>query len=260
MPGSNANANASGTHGNADEQEGGSAAVDDLDLGDGWAEPSSEGVSHAVDAALSALAAPTLHCYYDRLGNYAGASFASMGSNPAHDLVPDDLLAVTTLSVSIGPRVIRGLLEPGEHRSRVLGALEEVSESVCLADASAHELLKASAFHDAVLEAIKDPDVGTSNPWVTASKITARKRPHLIPVRDNVIGKLLGHGAVQSRSVYWRTLRLVLKEPSIQVALTDTREALRRQHGDIVVDPSDLRLLDAALWFSKQRRSLRVHA
>lgn len=227
--------------------------MDDLVLPDDWARPSDIKVASAREIAFMALAAPDLASYYRPDLNYGGASFASLGSNDPYGIGPDDLHAVAMLSVSVGPLGTRQLLKTGSHRDRVLAALQAVPLDVALADAAATDLVAAYALHEATRDALKNPYVkGNSNPWVTASKLTARKRPHLIPVRDNVVGNAFGPEATKRASVYWLTMRALLRDREVGDALADTRRRLYKEAKaggfDVVLDESQLRLLDAALW------------
>jgi hypothetical protein len=47
------------------------------------------------------------------------------------------------------------------------------------------------AVYSPVKQALGNPEVKRTNPWVTASKLCARKRPHLFPVREKVVCTLL---------------------------------------------------------------------
>lgn len=227
--------------------------MDDLHLPDDWGRPRKDDLAAATELALRALAAPDLASYYRLDYNYGGASFATLGVNDPYDVRADDLHATAMLSVSVGPLATRHMLEPGVHRESVLSALGTVRADVTLAQATADDLVAAFALHRATVEAISNPHVkGLSNPWVTASKINARKRPHLIPVRDNVVGKALGGAALKRASVYWLTMRGLLREPAVISALESARRRLVEEAArggiEVVVDESDLRLLDAALW------------
>ena len=58
--------------------------------------------------------------------------------------------------------------------------------------ADADQLLAMADMYQALKSALSPPDVKNPNPWVTASKLCARKRPDLFPVRDNVVCTYLG--------------------------------------------------------------------
>src|SRR4051812_29206016 len=91
------------------------------------------------------------------------------------------------------------------------------------------------------------------NAWVTASKLCARKRPRLFPVRDRVVtvNRLkLGHDALLD----WAAYRQIMTNAEVQQALA----ALVAQAGEgseavQILDPP-LKVLDAALWMSTPRK------
>lgn len=228
--------------------------MDFLEMPGGWETPSDDEFDAAKQRTLSALAHPKLSNYYDRTKNYAGTSFWAMGDNPSHDLVPADLLAVTLMSVEVMPHGVRAMLNDGPMRERSIALLAKVPSERTLENATADDLVAAFDFHRAVKLAIANPGAASSNPWVTASKLTARKRPLLIPVRDNVVGGVLGKRAVKYAGVYWQLMRALLIDPEIKQAMMAARDRVTSQLGDDVQShfdqEPDLRLLDAALWIS----------
>lgn len=226
-----------------------------LTLPDGWHAATSAEIDDAKELALAALKSARLDRYYDVTTDYAGATFATLGENPADDIVASDLHAVTMLSVSVGPRATRRLLEPGPHREAVREALANpaLGTDTVLADATATTFEAMWALHSAVKAALSDPHSGSSNPWVTSSKLTARKRPDLIPVRDSVVGKALGARALRSASVYWRLFHSLLNDQDVVKAMLNARDALSDARPEVVVDTSDVRFLDAALWMYRAR-------
>lgn len=143
--------------------------------------------------------------YYDPDGNYAGASFDERRP-PATSVTPDDLLAVTTLSVSIGPRAQR-LLRAGERRSEIEQVLARLSD-VPLASADDELIDRGVALHRLIKSTLS-----AGNQWVTASKITARLRPSLAPVRDSVVVAGLGL-ANKDITRDWVSIRHVVQQPT----------------------------------------------
>lgn len=95
-------------------------------LPDGWAAPSSPTSAHAKKVTLAALSERGEHpvskrlAAYDRLeGNYAGASFAELQPTAENDISVADLHAASLLSIEIGPRTTRRLLNDGNTRNDV---------------------------------------------------------------------------------------------------------------------------------------------
>ena len=124
-------------------------------------------------------------------GDYAGASFATIGSNEPAAIGADDLFAVTMLSVSVAAGAARLLMEIGETRDAVNEGLRALP-TASLQDVDEDGLRDMELFYRHVKKALAKASAENSNPWVTASKLCARKRPDLFPVRDNVVCELLG--------------------------------------------------------------------
>ena len=125
--------------------------------------------------------------FYDPSGKYAGLTFHTLPPaappDPADDdLTAADLLAITLMDVTATPLAVRQLLEDGKPRQDALEALRRVPTTVDLAGASPAQLDAAVRLYRALKAGL-----GGVNPWVTASKLAARKRPALIPVRDSVV-------------------------------------------------------------------------
>ena len=102
-------------------------------------------------------------------------------------------------------------------------------------------------FYEAVKICLRRAGARTSNPWVTASKICARKRPHLFPVRDNVVLDFLG--LPKTYPVDWPAFQALVSDRESLIALTGHVRGLRGKEGVDVGDELHLlRHLDVALW------------
>ena len=85
------------------------------------------------------------------------------------------------------------------------------------------------------------------NPWVSASKLCARKRPECFPVRDNrVTVKRLDIGK------HWRTDWQVYRHLMKTDSIVDRLHQLEREVRGTGASPLDppLRILDVLLWMS----------
>jgi Family of unknown function (DUF6308) len=152
-----------------------------------------------------------------------------MGTNAAHAVTRDDLLAVTLLDVRFGPRAARLLLE---QRSEVITArLQKIDPTIRLWQAS-------DALLDGDLDALLTllTEVHGVGP-VIAGKLLARKRPHLVPVVDAVVVRVLG----PQPGGYWRAIRAALADDERRVRLTSLRPEVEGRL-------SILRMLDILLW------------
>lgn len=207
--------------------------------------------------ALEALAVVPLEVYYDIVGGYAGATFASASGNSPGDVTAGDLFAVTLLSVDVNPPAARRLLDEGVHRERVLAALRAVPSDVPLAAAGAQDLELAWVFYAAVKAALANPRAKRSDPWVTAAKLAARKRPRLLPVRDNEVRRVLGLGPYRDGRLELQAIRALAADPvvagAIDTALARARSAAEFRGLVCVFDEEPLRLLDVALWWHAVR-------
>jgi hypothetical protein len=184
--------------------------------------------------------------YFKPNGQFSGRQFEFLGgggdsAEVAHRFTADDLVAVSLLSVNI----------PGSAAIEILstraGDLAELLSKIPLgltlwnADESSvddHDSSASDLWHR--LERIHG--VG----WVTANKLLARKRPHLLPVYDRVVKAKL-----QPRSKhFWIPLRnsLLRDEGAIIQGLEEIKD-----QADLDVDPSLLRILDVVVWMGSGR-------
>lgn len=107
-------------------------------------------------------------------------------------------------------------------------------------------------FYGSVKRALSDPGVPHSNPWVTASKLCARKRPGLFPVRDTNVCELLGlTGRGRPRGNYeidWLVFQELITTDTIMKAVGAVQMSIKSLGDEYKVDQHRLRVLDAALW------------
>lgn len=227
----------------------------------GWG-PVSAGVQERAQAtaiaAITYASTPAVNGtvplarYYDVEANYAGVTFAALAPADPYDITATDLHAVRLLSVDVGAAATRRLLDDGPLRTEVLETLATVPTDVTLADATASTLEAMAIFYEATRRAMREPRAKASDPWVTTTKLTARKRPHLIPVRDTLVRKVLGLARLRDYRVEWLVLRDLVNDPVVTSALAAAvgraQDAGRRQGRSMAFDTSVLRLLDVALW------------
>ena len=164
---------------------------------------------------------------------FAGLTFDRLAPNESDHWNAADLVAVTLLDVRVRPSGVRALLEHqsndfNEMLSAIRTDIELWSDST---NARADALDKARALYTR-LEKLSG--VGP----VTASKLLARKRPRLVPIRDRVINKRLG---LELGDEFWRPLGEVLARND---RVARIRDMLPPGHSEL----SELRALDVALW------------
>lgn len=124
---------------------------------------------------------------------FSGRRFESLGTGcPQGDdhnrFTPADLLAVQCLSVTVPIEVALDLLE-GDLGQEMTGFLSKIPTDVVLGTEDARSLVEGNREADQAWHLLTaQDDIG----WVTAGKLLARKRPHLIPVWDHVVQCALG--------------------------------------------------------------------
>lgn len=168
--------------------------------------------------------------------DYSGAWFERIGGpGDAEDVADrftgDDVAAVATLSVNIPGWAVVELLH--RRADELSGLLAAVPNGRALVDASDDDIGKLFALQNAL-----DTVRGVGH--VTRSKLLARKRPHLVPIRDqHVLVALLGraHGPLTV------PLRDALRaDTAVRGRLEELRE------GSCRPELSILRVLDIVVW------------
>jgi hypothetical protein len=223
-----------------------------------WPEPGQAELEQAHAGALACLADKeaaglALAEFYDPHRGYAGRTFLDLKPVDPWDITSSDLLSVTTLNVTATPLAIRRLLGCGvpadSHRLGVLAALKMVDNNIDLADASTQVLHAAEQFYLTVKAAIGN------NPWVIASKLCARKRPALIPVRDEVVVTELELANRDFRTD-WLIFRHLLKQPDLIARLRGIAHQATTKYGTDLTGIPTLRLLDTTLWKMRPKKAL----
>jgi hypothetical protein len=222
-----------------------------------WEAPDPERVAEARTAAVEALrdtgdrpVAERLATYYEVEGNYVGATFVELQPIDNFAITPADILAVRLMNAPIGARSTRQLL--GSHHADIRSALLELPLGDDLPGAGQALFDAMELFHLAIKAALDDPEVDDPNPWVSTSKLCARKRPGLFPVRDDKVCRHLRLLAPRRRNWYrtdWQVFQELLLDGEI-VHLIDEAQDKVRKLGRVThqVDMHRLRVLDAALW------------
>jgi hypothetical protein len=196
-----------------------------------------QAVHASVRRLRASLAAPGLDravAAYFGEPVFAGMTFTDLGHNPADEITPDDLLAVSLLDITWRPHVVRVLLDSQQRQFSEL--LSAIPADVDLWNASDLDLKHVDVLWDA-LTAVDG--IGTAS----TTKLLARKRPRLCPISDSVVIK-----AVDVPGRTWDTLRSLLSDAGARAEV----EALRPPEA---AEASLLRILDVAIWVSHSRTS-----
>lgn len=161
---------------------------------------------------------------------FAGELFDGFGDNNPEKFTGDDLVAASLLDVRFGPVAVSRLVIGGEANELLLD--ESLPTDVPLwGEVDVAKGSPAWRLWD-LLTGI--PDVGPTR----ASKLLARKRPHLLPILDSVIKEHLDLKSGDS----WALLKQVLADEEIRLQLDSLAPA------NVSARPSTLRLLDVVTW------------
>ena len=187
--------------------------------------------------------------YFAIDSNYAGALFLGVEPNAPDRFTPTDLFAVSSLSVNIPARGARRLLQEAHDEHDPIKKLKDLT-TTRLEDAKGADLEVMADFHHSVKKTLRRHGAKSSNAWVTAAKLCARKRPHLFPVRDRRVSEFLGFHTGMTLVEEYAVYRSLMNDHEVRRALEHLEEELRgREIQDgLILEGVPLRLLDAALW------------
>lgn len=215
---------------------------------------SAEMLSFALNRAREALrgedAVDRVARYYGIDSNFAGSLFLGIPDPDPSAITAADLFAASSLSIDIPARAARRLLlEPG-GAGDVTKALLALP-SITLTETGDEDLRLMEVFYTAVKTSLTRANAKKeSEAWVTASKIVARKRPNLFPVRDTLVTIYLGTRTTKDYFTDWIVFRHLMNDVGVQEELERISSALNDlpEPESYLTEESRLRLLDVALW------------
>lgn len=203
-------------------------------------------VHEAVQSISSADARRYIGKYFglDSISpRYTGSYFEELSAveNDPGTITAADLLAVQTLSVKVPARAAIGIL--GDLSPDITDLLAKIPASRDLASVtdSEHEGLlgkesPAQQLWDLLRQTGKKRwGIGAT----TASKIMARKRPHLIPIEDSVVNRVTKMDPKNSWGQWREALRV---DGTLEARAADLRDHANRP------ELTTLRTLDIVLW------------
>ncbi|MEU3862539.1 DUF6308 family protein [Streptomyces sp. NPDC028722] len=181
---------------------------------------------------------------------YSGAHFERLGDggdtqHVANRFDSNDLVAITTLSVSLAPHGALDLLsDPQGHWTRLLS---QIPTDARLED-SASDILIAKGgpaweLWERLADSKKYPNKPDGSGPVIAGKLLARKRPHLIPVYDIRVKQTFKRPTTDD--CFWAALAAALRANG--GAFRDQLVRLRDKAG-IGEDIGILRVCDVIAW------------
>jgi hypothetical protein len=170
----------------------------------------------------------------DEVG-YSGRFFEQFveRSDP-YGFTPWDLVAVSSLSVDIPPRVAAAILLPGPVRDRLNNLLRVIPDQFAELTAVAPSAIDDRSPLAELYRLVRDLEgLGRTK----TSKLLAAKRPGLVPIRDSVVERLL-----QAGDRWWFPMQHLAQDPRLRALIDDAS-------GDSVpANVSYLRRLDVVLW------------
>jgi len=172
---------------------------------------------------------------------FSGRRFESLGRGCAHEddrnrFTAADLLAVQCLSVTVPIEVALDLLE-GDLGQQVSGLLSKIPADIVLGTGDATSFLEDGREANQAWHLLTAQD---NVAWVTAGKLLARKRPHLIPVWDHVVRCALGR---PNGAWLWLDRLLRVDEAVVLRRLEDLHE-----QAGLPSEIPLLRVLDVVIW------------
>lgn len=194
--------------------------------------------------------------YYSTGGDYAGSTFLDLDPIEPYRFTAADFLAITLLDVQAPPAAVRRFLGDGRDGERLNALLAEgvlpVDGDLAMADAPT--LLAMESLYREVKPALSKTRSTHRNRWVTASKLCARKRPDLFPVRDRVVLGYLGLLDASNYQVDWMVFRHLIQQRDVREAIDELVQKAATEP-DVEVGHPNLRLrhLDVLLWMHAPR-------
>ncbi|AIY03009.1 hypothetical protein ART_3410 [Arthrobacter sp. PAMC 25486] len=165
-----------------------------------------------------------------------------------HRITSNDLVAVSMLSVDVPGQAAYGIVEV--LVDEITGLLEQLPVGVQLSDLSEHgfeRLLDAGSPADQLWKVLRQHEDKWKVGQTTASKILARKRPHLIPVYDTVVAAQAGLADSGGQWRRWWEAFQGSDGQELTHRLVVIRAASGQQHLSL------LRVLDVVLWMNGAR-------
>jgi Family of unknown function (DUF6308) len=188
---------------------------------------------------------PAEHALRRYLEENDGAHFHEyeLVSSPPDEITPGDLVAVTFLSMEIRRRTSSGITpcqaqQIEASRSRITSLLTQIPttrELHTLSEVDYDRWMGAGSPADLLWHHLRN-DVGLRS--VATHKLLARKRPHLLPIRDSATNR-----ALTKHTPWWRPWWLAL---STSPSTIERLRTLREKAGS--PELSLLRVADIVIW------------
>jgi hypothetical protein len=179
-------------------------------------------------------------------GGYTGTAFDIYGHNDSARITPDDLIALSMLSIQIREQSTSSLrptsilaLDPLAGRiTELFASVPADRELHTLTESEFQRWLGPASPGDQLYWLLRKE---ASIPRVAVYKLLARKRLALMPIRDTVVEKALGQTADLWWRPWWETLT---GDPAVVAHLGEVRQASGAAHLSL------LRVADIIVWMN----------
>ena len=214
----------------------------------------------ALTAIPDGRAVEHIRTYFGKLDNgrprYTGSRFETFGGggdrNEPNRVIAGDLIAVSMLSVHVPAQAAIGILdEMDEEIESLLTQVPVEARIEDLPDTDFATFFERGAPISILWRLLRQKEDTWGIGQTTASKILARKRPHLIPIYDSVIAAQVG---ITNSDNQWELWFEAFQGDSGGV-LVDRLRAIREASGQVHL--SLLRVLDVVLWMEGKATKLR---
>lgn len=214
----------------------------------------SESFAHAqLDKLVGdeqSVARKALHRYYD--GSFDGGYFDTYSGNvedpnPPYAITGVDLNAVSLLGMGrVMPGISRAFAAKPELNALCSDFLHDIPTDAALHEVPLDSILPGSAAYE-LWRAIRGLNGGHNG--VTATKILARKRPHLLPMVDKEVRTHLGEPEDT-----WATLWSWFQKPENLAAARRQRDSITQPLARSGTGPlSLLRVMDVPMWMIEKK-------
>lgn len=177
---------------------------------------------------------------------FTGSQFERIGAELRDENVftPADLYSVATLGVNVPARAGIAILETeGSTFNGLLSEIPVGEEIGSLSELEFERILGPESIAQQLWDLLRRNGQGESK-WgighTTASKLIARKRPHLIPIEDSVVDRVINRGRGDSWRLWWEAFQH--EGDYLEGRADDLRAEIDRP------ELSTLRVFDVMLW------------
>ena len=201
------------------------------------------------DGDVRGRARAALNRYYN--GSFDGGYFDSYDGNvaepnPPYAITGVDLNAVSLLGMGrVMPRISRAFAASPSINATCSELLREIPIDAALHEVSAATIQPGSAAHE-LWRTIRALNGGRNG--VTATKILARKRPHLLPMVDTEVYEHLGR-----QEDTWLAIWSWFQDPGNLAAAKQQRDSIQSPLARSGTGPlSLLRVMDVPMWMMEK--------